>query len=95
MSETHHEPEPKNFAPKDPPKLDPPRDDPISPEELARYDGKLHAFYITCSSADQEIVQARVPISVPTSPSRVPSSMCQARTPISQEEDTMVRQPPH
>ncbi|CAF9910631.1 MAG: hypothetical protein HETSPECPRED_010129 [Heterodermia speciosa] len=39
MSETHHEPEPKNFAPKDPPKLDPPRDDPISLEELARYDG--------------------------------------------------------
>ena len=39
MSETHHEPEPKNFAPKHPPKLDPPRDDPIGLEELAKYDG--------------------------------------------------------
>ncbi|KAG6997848.1 agmatinase 1 [Physcia stellaris] len=39
MSETHHEPEPKNFAPKDPPKLDPPRDDPIGLEELAKCDG--------------------------------------------------------
>lgn len=48
MSESHHEPEPKNFAPKDPPKLEPPRDDPISPDELAKYDGKIHVFDITC-----------------------------------------------
>ena len=48
MSETQHEPEPKNFAPKDPPKLDPPRDDPISRDELAKYDGKTNIFDITC-----------------------------------------------
>lgn len=47
MSETHHEPEPKNFAPKDPPKLDPPRDDPISLEELAKCDGMTHALKTT------------------------------------------------
>ena len=61
MSETHHEPEPKNFAPKDPPKLDPPRDDPISLEELARYDGKLHALDITCRRASSAPLLTRKP----------------------------------
>lgn len=34
-----HVEEPRNFAPKDPPKLDPPKDDPISVAELAKHDG--------------------------------------------------------
>ena len=39
MAETVHVQEPKNFAPKDPPKLNPPKDDPISLGDLARCDG--------------------------------------------------------
>ena len=39
MTETVHVQEPKNFAPKDPPKLNPPKDDPISLGDLARCDG--------------------------------------------------------
>jgi len=34
-----HVEEPRNFAPKNPPKLDPPKDDPISVAELAKHDG--------------------------------------------------------
>lgn len=40
-SKRGHVEEPKNFTPKDPPKLNPPKDDPISVEELAKCDGKL------------------------------------------------------
>ena len=39
MADTHHEPEPKNFAPKNPPKLNPPREDLISVEDLAKCNG--------------------------------------------------------
>ncbi|KAI4150029.1 MAG: hypothetical protein LQ340_004306 [Diploschistes diacapsis] len=36
----HHEPEPKNFEPKEPVKLDPPKDDPITVEELSKCNGQ-------------------------------------------------------
>ena len=39
MAESNHEPEPQNFAPKDPPKLDPPKDDPITHARLAQCNG--------------------------------------------------------
>lgn len=37
-----HVEEPRNFAPKNPPKLDPPKDDPISVAELAKHDGVVY-----------------------------------------------------
>lgn len=48
MAEAHHEPEPKNFAPRKPPNLDPPKDDPISPNDLALCDGNSsdHPTYV-------------------------------------------------
>ncbi|MCJ1395026.1 hypothetical protein MMC18_007907 [Xylographa bjoerkii] len=39
MASTGHVEEPKNFAPKNPPKLDAPKSDPITVEELAKCDG--------------------------------------------------------
>lgn len=55
-----HVEEPRNFAPKDPPKLDPPKDDPISAAELAKHDGVLYQLprvliYITRPSANINI----------------------------------------
>ena len=44
MTDTHHEPEPKNFAPKNPPILNPPRDDLISMGDLAKCDGTLRVL---------------------------------------------------
>lgn len=41
-----HVEEPRNFAPKDPPKLDPPKDDPISAAELAKHDGVLYQLSV-------------------------------------------------
>lgn len=35
-----HEPEPKQFNPKQPVQLDPPKDDPITYEELSKCDGE-------------------------------------------------------
>lgn len=37
-----NESESKRFTPKVPVQLDPPKDDPISPEELAKCDGKFY-----------------------------------------------------
>lgn len=46
MANVHHEPEPKNFAPKDPPKLNPPKNDPISSADLAKYDGIMALLHL-------------------------------------------------
>lgn len=40
---TGHVEEPKNFAPKDPPKLNPPNDDPITTADLAKCNGTSDA----------------------------------------------------
>ena len=39
-----HEPEPKNFEPKEPVQLDPPKDDPISLSELQKFNGERPCF---------------------------------------------------
>ena len=41
-----HVQEPKNFTPKDPPKLDPPKDEPISLGELAKCDGTTVIIFL-------------------------------------------------
>ena len=41
----------KRFAPKVPVQLDPPKDDPISPEELAKCDGRHSPLQTLCFSA--------------------------------------------
>ena len=41
MAGSGRDPEPRNFAPKDPPKLDPPKDDSISTADLAKCDGRI------------------------------------------------------
>ena len=93
MADTHHEPEPKNFAPKNPPKLNPPRDDLISVGDLAKCDGTLRALdsgppdhlrYLTW--------QVRALTMLLMLPSREPSSTCRAKTPMRLEVPITVRQ---
>jgi hypothetical protein len=48
--DANHVPEPRNFEPKNPVDLPPPKSDPISPEHLAKCNGKVSICFKTAVS---------------------------------------------
>ncbi|KAL2682135.1 putative progesterone binding protein [Phyllosticta citricarpa] len=55
MRDANHAEEPKRFEPKNPVQLDPPKDDPITPEYLAKCNGKAYAWSTMITAALMQV----------------------------------------